>query len=88
MGFLNNYRYAVVIIGWLNRVVGAKYSFMNVETLENLQLIKESARDFAETYIRPHVMEWDEVSHFPVDLFHQMGHYGFLGVLVDRKSVV
>jgi alkylation response protein AidB-like acyl-CoA dehydrogenase len=57
---------------------------MNVETLENLQLIKESARDFAETYIRPHVMEWDEVSHFPVDLFHQMGHYGFLGVLVPE----
>ena len=58
---------------------------MNVETLENLQLIKESARDFAETYIRPHVMEWDEVSHFPLDLFHQMGHYGFLGVLVPEQ---
>ena len=57
---------------------------MNVETLENLQLIKESARDFAETYIRPHVMEWDEVSHFPLDLFHRMGHYGFLGVLVPE----
>jgi alkylation response protein AidB-like acyl-CoA dehydrogenase len=57
---------------------------MNVETLENLQLIKESARDFAETYIRPHVMEWDEVSHFPADLFHQMGHYGFMGVLVPE----
>ncbi|AEE48368.1 acyl-CoA dehydrogenase family protein [Haliscomenobacter hydrossis] len=57
---------------------------MNVETLENLQLIKESARDFAETYIRPHVMEWDEVSHFPLDLFHSMGHYGFLGVLVPE----
>ncbi len=58
---------------------------MNVETLENLQLIKESARDFAETYIRPHVMEWDEVSHFPVELFHQMGNYGFLGVLVPEQ---
>lgn len=57
---------------------------MNVETLENLQLIKESARDFAETYIRPHVMEWDEASYFPMDVFHQMGHYGFLGVLVPE----
>ncbi len=58
---------------------------MNVETLDNLQLIKESARDFAENYIRPHVMEWDETQHFPIDLFHQMGQYGFLGVLVPES---
>ena len=55
---------------------------MSVETLNNLQLIKESARDFAEAHIRPHVMEWDEAQTFPVDLFHEMGQYGFLGVLV------
>ncbi len=54
------------------------------DTLENLQLIRESARDFAETYIRPHVMEWDEAQFFPKDLFHQMGQYGFLGVLVPE----
>ncbi len=51
---------------------------------ENLQLIRESARDFAETYIRPNVMEWDEAQHFPMDLFHQMGELGFLGVLVPE----
>lgn len=51
---------------------------------DNLQLIRESARDFAETYIRPHVMEWDETQHFPKDLFHQMGEHGFLGVLVPE----
>ncbi len=50
--------------------------------LDNLQMIKESARDFAETYIRPHVMEWDETQHFPMDLFHRMGEQGFMGVLV------
>lgn len=58
---------------------------MSVETINNLQLIKESARDFAETYVRPHVMEWDEKQEFPVDLFQQMGQYGFLGVLVPEK---
>lgn len=52
---------------------------------DNLQLIRESARDFAETYIRPHVMEWDEAQHFPKDLFHQMGTHGFLGVLVPEQ---
>ncbi|WP_020535796.1 acyl-CoA dehydrogenase family protein [Lewinella cohaerens] len=51
---------------------------------ENLLLIEESARDFAETNIRPHVMEWDETQHFPIDLFHKMGEYGFLGVLVPE----
>src|SRR5215213_5321643 len=58
-----------------------------VQTAEltgNLQLIRESARAFAEAYIRPHVMEWDESQHFPVDLFHQMGEHGFLGVLVPE----
>lgn len=53
-------------------------------TDSNLQMIAQSARDFAETYIRPHVMEWDEAQHFPKDLFHQMGEYGFLGVLVPE----
>jgi alkylation response protein AidB-like acyl-CoA dehydrogenase len=62
-----------------------KKHFMNVETLENLKLIRESARDFAETYIRPHVLEWDEAQYFPVDLFHRMGEYGFLGVLVPEQ---
>lgn len=56
-----------------------------VETLDNLQMIKESARDFAEANIRPHIMEWDEAQHFPMDLFHEMGKYGFLGVLVPEE---
>lgn len=56
-----------------------------VEAHDNLQMIKESARDFAEANIRPHIMEWDEAQHFPMDLFHEMGKYGFLGVLVPEE---
>ncbi len=57
-----------------------------VETArESLQMIRESAKDFAETHIRPHVMEWDEVQHFPVDLMRQLGSHGFLGVLVPEE---
>jgi alkylation response protein AidB-like acyl-CoA dehydrogenase len=56
-----------------------------VVNLENLQLIRESARDFAETHIRPYVMEWDEAQFFPRDLFHKMGELGFLGVLVPEE---
>lgn len=58
---------------------------MKLETLDNhLQLIKQSARDFAETHIRPKVMEWDEAQHFPIDLFRKMGEQGFMGVLVPE----
>lgn len=57
---------------------------VQVEYTENLQLIKESARDFAEAYIRPHVLEWDEKQYFPVEVFNKMGEYGFMGVLVPE----
>lgn len=53
-------------------------------TIDNLKLIQESARDFAEAYIRPNMMDWDEKQYFPTDLFHQMGQYGFMGVLVPE----
>ena len=52
---------------------------------DNLQLIRQSARDFAEVYIRPYVMDWDESQHFPMEMFHRMGEHGFLGVLVPEE---
>ncbi|MTB52981.1 acyl-CoA dehydrogenase family protein [Lewinella sp. W8] len=51
---------------------------------EQLAMIRQSARDFAESRIRPNVMEWDEKEYFPKDLFHEMGAYGFMGVLVPQ----
>ncbi len=57
---------------------------MSTETVENLDLIRQSARDFAVRHILPHVMEWDETQYFPVELFREMGQYGFMGVLVPE----
>lgn len=54
-------------------------------TRENLTMIKESAKQFARTRILPNVMEWDESQHFPIDLMHEMGQQGFLGVLVPEE---
>jgi len=48
-------------------------------------MIEQSAKDFAETYIRPHVMEWDESQFFPVETMHNLGKHGFLGVLVPEQ---
>ena len=55
------------------------------ERIDSLDLIRQSARDFAEAHIRPHVMEWDEAQHFPRELFTQLGEQGFLGVLVPHQ---
>lgn len=55
------------------------------ESQDNLALIEQSAKDFAEAQIRPHVMEWDEVQHFPIDLMRALGQQGFLGVLVPEE---
>ncbi|MEM6967031.1 MAG: acyl-CoA dehydrogenase family protein [Bacteroidota bacterium] len=52
---------------------------------ENLQMIEQSAKDFAETHIRPHVMEWDEAQYFPIDTMRKLGELGFLGILVPEK---
>ena len=52
---------------------------------EQLALVREAARKFAKDFIKPHVMDWDESQHFPVDLFKKMGAYGFMGILVPEK---
>jgi len=54
-------------------------------TQENLEMIKQSAKDFAETHIRPHIMEWDEAQFFPIETMRALGQHGFLGVLVPEE---
>ena len=55
------------------------------ETSESLDLIADSARDFALQYIKPHVREWDESQHFPMDVLRKAGALGFLGVLIPEE---
>ncbi|MFD2598294.1 acyl-CoA dehydrogenase family protein [Sphingobacterium corticis] len=52
---------------------------------EQLRMVRESARDFAQTYIKPYIMAWDEPQIFPIDLFKKLGEYGFMGILVPEK---
>ena len=30
-------------------------------------------------------MQWDEDQHFPIELFHQMGELGLMGILVPEE---
>ncbi|HTK38306.1 MAG TPA: acyl-CoA dehydrogenase family protein [Pyrinomonadaceae bacterium] len=58
---------------------------MNFELDEEQQQIKYSVREFAESEIRPHVMEWDESQHFPEELRPKLAELGLLGVLFPEQ---
>ena len=58
---------------------------MHFKEIELTQQVSATAKDFAEQYIRPHLMEWDEAQFFPEDLFREMGKLGLMGVLVPAE---
>lgn len=47
-------------------------------------MIRQMVRDFAEKHIKPDLMKWDEEQIFPIELFHEMGQMGLLGMLVPE----
>jgi alkylation response protein AidB-like acyl-CoA dehydrogenase len=58
---------------------------MNFEVSELTSQVALSARDFAQQYIKPYVMKWDETQEFPIEVFKEMGKLGFMGVLVPEE---
>lgn len=58
---------------------------MNFELSEDQLQIKYSVREFAESEIRPNVMEWDESQHFPAELRPKLAELGLLGVLFPEE---
>src|SRR5688572_23611104 len=58
---------------------------MNFEHSELTQQVAQTARDFANQHIRPHVMEWDESQEFPLHVFKQLGELGLMGVLIPQE---
>ena len=53
--------------------------------VEQLEMIRQAARDFAEQRIKPNVLKWDEEQYFPAEIFKEMGELGFTGVLVPHE---
>ncbi len=47
--------------------------------------IKNSIREFAESEVLPHVMEWDETQHFPVELRPQLAELGLMGIIIPER---
>jgi len=58
---------------------------MNFELTEEHKMIRDAARDFAQTELLPGVIERDEKQSFPTEQIKKLGKLGFLGMMVDPK---
>src|SRR6478736_2443170 len=53
---------------------------MDFRLTADQQLLRRTVREFAEAEMRPHVMEWDQAQHFPVELVPKLASLGLLGI--------
>ncbi len=58
---------------------------MDFSLTEEHMMIRDAARDFAQTELLPGVIERDEKQEFPQELVRKMGDLGFMGIMVDPK---
>ncbi|HEX8707496.1 MAG TPA: acyl-CoA dehydrogenase [Pyrinomonadaceae bacterium] len=58
---------------------------MDFELSEEQQQVKASVREFAEAEIAPHVMEWDETQHFPIEIWPKLADLGLTGVIFPEE---
>lgn len=58
---------------------------MEFELTEEQLQIKRSIREFAEAELRPHVTEWDEAQHFPIELLPKLAELGLTGVIFPER---
>src|SRR5260370_3454770 len=58
---------------------------MDFELTEEQQQMKMSVREFAQSEIAPHVMEWDEAQHFPIELKPKLAELGLTGGIFPEE---
>ncbi|MHB0754624.1 acyl-CoA dehydrogenase [Polaribacter sp. M15] len=58
---------------------------MDFSLTEEHLMIRDAARDFAQTELLPGVIERDNKQEFPQELVKKMGDLGFMGIMVDPK---
>ena len=58
---------------------------MDFSFTDEQQQLRRTVREFAESEIAPHVMEWDEASHFPAEMIPKLADMGLLGVIFPEK---
>lgn len=63
----------------------AAESGIDSQLTEEMKLLRQSARDFAEAEIKPRVMKYDEAQEFPIEIVQKMAELGFLGATVPTE---
>ena len=58
---------------------------MDFKFSEEQKMISNSAKDFAEQHIRPHIMKWDESQYFPREILEKAGEMGFMGIFIPEE---
>jgi alkylation response protein AidB-like acyl-CoA dehydrogenase len=58
---------------------------MHFELSEEQLMIRQAARDFAQTELKPGVIERDEHQKFPAEQIKKLGELGFLGMMVSPQ---
>jgi len=76
--------YEIDIFTFLNYEYNNIYK-MDFSLTEEHKMIRDAARDFAQTELLPGVIERDHKQEFPQELVKKMGDLGFMGIMVDPK---
>ena len=58
---------------------------MHFQLSEEQLMIQQAARDFAQTELKPGVIERDEHQKFPAEQIKKLGELGFMGMMVNPK---
>ena len=58
---------------------------MDFRLSDEQEQIKQMVREFAESEIKPHVMEWDEAQQFPLETMKRLGELGMLGAIFPEE---
>lgn len=58
---------------------------IDFQLTDEMKMLQQAARDFAEKEIRPHVMKLDEAQEFPHEIIRKMADLGFLGAVIPSE---
>lgn len=58
---------------------------LSFDLTEEMKMLRQTAREFADAEVRPKVFEYDEAQKFPEELVARMGELGFLGAVVAEE---
>jgi alkylation response protein AidB-like acyl-CoA dehydrogenase len=61
------------------------FSLMDFRLTDDQEILRRTVREFAEAEIAPHVMDWDEAQHFPMDLLPKLADLGLMGIQFSEE---